>query len=441
MRPQATCVIGLLLLMSWVPAWAQAAPESVDPPVATADASPAPGDAGDPDDLLAQRLRSILRNVNGLERLDVQVDSGVVLLRGPVLGVDQPARAIAIAEKLDGVIAVEADIQIERNLRRRLAPLLDGLRDRLFGWLAAVPTLIIAVLITFVFWWTGRWIAARERLTRRWAPNPFIGDFLKSLLHGAIFIFGVVLALEVVGASAFLGSILGALGLAGLAVGIAIRDTVENFIASLLLSVRQPFAPNDHVLIEGHEGNVARLTSRATILMNIEGNHVRIPNALVYKGTIVNYTRNPNRRFGFEVGIDSAGDPAVAQEVALRALQSISAVLTDPGPSCVTSRLGDSNVVLTVLGWVNQTQADFGKTRGAAINAIKRAFEQSGIGMPEPSYNLNLTRAAAEPPAAAEAPQATPAMQPDLRPDDDLKRQSELYASGVDLLDANAPQE
>ena len=85
----------------------------------------------------------------------------------------------------------------------------------------------------------------------------------------------------------------------GLAVGFALRDLVENYIASLMLSLRQPFAPNDQVLIEGFEGRVVRLTSRATILMTLDGNHVRIPNAVVFKGTIVNLSHNPERRLRF----------------------------------------------------------------------------------------------------------------------------------------------
>src|SRR3546814_8338036 len=72
-----------------------------------------------------------------------------------------------------------------------------------------------------------------------------------------------------------------------------------------MLSLRQPFRANDHVVIEGHEGRVVRLTSRATILMTLEGNHLRIPNSTVFKAVILNYTRNPERRFDFELGIRS----------------------------------------------------------------------------------------------------------------------------------------
>ena len=66
---------------------------------------------------------------------------------------------------------------------------------------------------------------------------------------------------------------------------------------------RQPFRANDHVVIDSFEGRVIRLTSRATVLMTPDGNHLRLPNAMVFRSVILNYTRNPSRRFEFDVGI------------------------------------------------------------------------------------------------------------------------------------------
>jgi small-conductance mechanosensitive channel len=92
---------------------------------------------------------------------------------------------------------------------------------------------------------------------------------------------GLVVALDILNATELLGAVLGAAGVAGLALGFAVRDTIENFIASILLSLRQPFGPRDFVDIDGVQGSVARLTSRATILVSPDGNQIRIPNAAV----------------------------------------------------------------------------------------------------------------------------------------------------------------
>ena len=129
----------------------------------------------------------------------------------------------------------------------------------------------------------GTRVARLEKPWNRLAPNAFIADLFRSLVRIAFVILGLVIALDILNATALLSTILGAAGLIGLAIGFAVRDTVENFIASVMLSIRQPFRPNDVVEINGDEGKVIRLTSRATILLSFDGNHVRIPKSTVFQ--------------------------------------------------------------------------------------------------------------------------------------------------------------
>ena len=105
------------------------------------------------------------------------------------------------------------------------------------------------------------------------------------------------------------------------------RDTVTNYVASIMLSLRQPFRANDHVVIESYEGRVVRLTSRATILLTLDGNHVQIPNATVFNAIIPNYSRNPQRRFDFDLGIDANDNPVDEMEVGLSAMTKLAFVL------------------------------------------------------------------------------------------------------------------
>ena len=80
-----------------------------------------------------------------------------------------------------------------------------------------------------------------------------------------------------------------------------------------MLSIRQPFQPNDTIEIESDIGKVIRLTSRATIMLDFDGNHIRIPNAIVFKSRIINYTRNPERRFVFQMGVEADSDLAAVR--------------------------------------------------------------------------------------------------------------------------------
>ena len=184
-----------------------------------------------------------------------------------------------------------------------LEPAVERVETRFEGLVAALPQAGLALVIVLGAWLLARAVARWDRPYRRLQGNRFVSDLVRGIARALVLLAGVAVALEILDASHLVGALAGTAGVAGLALGFAFRDLIENYVASILLSLRQPFAPNDHVPIDGFEGRVARLTSRATILITPDGNNLRIPNATVFKGIILNYTRNPERRFGYPVAI------------------------------------------------------------------------------------------------------------------------------------------
>ena len=116
--------------------------------------------------------------------------------------------------------------------------------------------------------------------------------------------------------------------------------------------MRNPFSINDFVNIDGHEGNILRLSSRATILISPDGNHIRIPNAMVFKAVITNYTRNPERRFQFDVGIATEQDLLAVRALATNTLKAVTGVLDEPKPIVLIQDLADAVVLLRIFAWV-----------------------------------------------------------------------------------------
>ena len=344
---------------------------------------------------IEQRLRSIFSEIDALQGLSLSVNGGVVVLRGEVDSAGTEEKAVQFARQVDGVVEVQNQMAVNRDLQPRLQA--TWLKIVTLGreGLAGLPLFVLALAVLLIFWLTGRWIAARQRLFRRISPNYFIATLLGQLVQLLFIVLGLVLALVLLDATALLGTILGAAGIIGLAVGFAVRDTVENYIASILLSVRNPFEVNDYVDIDGHAGNVVKLTSRATILLSPDGNHIRIPNAMVFKAVITNFTRHPERRFEFDVGVDTDQDLVAAQALALRVLTAVTGVLDRPGPMVIVESLGDSNVLLRCFAWVDQQKASFPKVRSESIRSVKQAFDQAGIVMPEPVYKVRLFNAGA----------------------------------------------
>jgi len=397
------------------------------------------------DRALADRLREIYGQVDGLEGVRVEVASGVVRLSGEVLSGAAADKAVRIARQLQGVVEVESEVVEVQDLQRRLVPTLAALRERLEGLLARLPLLAVAIAVLALFVVLGRVATVWEAPYRRLVQNHFARDWLRQGVRAGFALAGALLALELLDATTIVAAVAGAAGLAGLALGFAFRDLAENAIASVLLSLRQPFLPDDHVVIEGFEGQVVRLNSRATILMDLEGNHVRIPNATVFKGILVNYTRNPRRRFDFTVSVGGGTDLAAALALGLDVLRDTPGVLPEPPPQAWIDELGDWAVLLHFFGWVDQREAEWAKVRSVAIRGTKEAFDAAGIELPDPTLAVRALPAAAER-GPTGGPPATPGDTPvDVSPDTHLEREiasdRAAVATETDLLDPDAPRE
>ncbi len=451
--PAVSLVLALALaLPATVPAAAQLPGAPATPGAQAEPAAPAPPQvevATSPaeDRAIAQRLRSIYASVDGLSGVAVAVDSGVVHLTGEAASAEARDQAERIARQLRGVVEVQNDLREVRSVERRLRPAMAKLRDRLATAVAALPLFGVALAIFLVFWLLARGIAAWETPFRRLIRNRFLADLWRQAIGALVLVAGAVLALEVLDATRLVAAVAGAAGLAGLAIGFAFRDLVENYIASVLLSLRQPFLPNDHVVIEGQEGRVVRLTSRATVLMTLDGNHVRIPNADVFKGVILNYTRNPRRRFDFTVGVATGVDLAAALRHGLDTLEGMEGVLDDPPPQGWIDTLADSSVTLHFFAWIDQRASEWAKARSEAIRRLKEGFDAAGVDMPAPWINVRMAAEGEGEAAAAEdreapAPPAEPAL--DISRDTHLDREvaeDRAAAPGEDLLDPRAPTE
>jgi len=338
---------------------------------------------------IAQRIRRIYGALPGFENVRVEVEEGVVSLDGTLADAETIERAEEIASNIAGVVtvenAIERDLSVGQNLSI-LSEAADLAEDAMIG----LPLLLVALTVALAIGTLGYVIAGLTPLWNRIAPNAFLAELIRSAIRFVFVIGGIVIALDMLGAGALLGAVLGGAGLIGIALGFAMRDTIENYVASIMMSLRQPFRPNDHVVIDQFEGRIIRLTSRATILMTLEGNHLRIPNSQVFNAVILNYTRNPQRRFDFELGVDADDDPRAAMELGARVLEELPFVLSDPAPGGRVTQVGNSNVVIFFMGWIDQNEADWFKSRSLAIAAVKEALEDEGFALPEPIYRLRF---------------------------------------------------
>lgn len=376
----------LLLFTSIGPVRAQDPPANSEVGIT----KPIEADPAASDSRIQERLREIFQAVEGLAEVDVVVTSGVVSLDGEVENEGDVETAGALAHRMEGVVHVRNRVSKAVDIDSRLAPALKKTTELWDETIRRLPLILLALASILAFSFFGSWLSKKHHWWRRFG----LGDLATALVGRVIRLvfvgLGIIIALELLDATAIAGALLGVAGVVGIALGFAFRNIVENYLAGVLLSMRNPFASGDAVKVGEFTGKVIRLTSRDTVLMTLEGNHLRIPNRKVMDSELINYTRNPRRRFDFSVGISVEQDLVAVRELGLDTLESIPAILDDPAPSAIIEELGDSTVNLRLLAWIDQTESDFLRVRSEAIRLVKERFDDADIEMPEPIYRIHM---------------------------------------------------
>ncbi len=348
----------------------------------------APAERSIQDEAVQERLATIFSRVDELNDVQVEVQSGVVHLTGQTVSPDAVAQAEMLAGQLEGVAYVDNDIEVLREVGERLSPALQTARDKIVEFVQYLPLFAVALLILALFGGLASLVSRFDLPGERFERQPFLQNLVQQIIAVVIFSVGVVFVLELFQVTTLVGAVLGTAGVAGLAVGLAFRDIGENYLAGLWLGLQQPFEKNELVEIGEYHGKVVRLTTRATVLMTLDGNHIRIPNSTVFKEPLANYTRNPLRRFGLQVGIGTDEDLVEAQQIGLEMLRKANAVLDDPEPFASVDEFGDAGVAVTYYGWVDQRQYDWRRVRSEALRHLKGVLDAEGVEMPEKTYRV-----------------------------------------------------
>lgn len=359
--------------------------------VAVQDPEPVSVQRADQDEAIRATLQGAFDRVASLQRVEVTVDAGVVTLEGTVLRTETRDQAAALARGLDGVLFVDNRIRESTSMEEQLAPTWVRIRELGYAIVAKLPLLGLALVIITLAAVVGHLLARWGGPAFLHARNPFLQSLIRRLVQAIVVLTGIMLALDLLGATRLVAAVIGTAGLAGLAVGFAFKDIMENYLAGTIMAFRQPFAKNDHLRVAEFEGKLVRLTPRETILMTLDGNHVRIPNALILRSPMLNFSRNPLRRLEFDAGLGNGDDLALAREVAVAALAEMKGILRDPAPEARVMALGDSTVTMQFLAWVDQRGSDFDRVRSEAIRVVKARLEAAGHTMPSPEYLVRMS--------------------------------------------------
>jgi len=394
-------------------ACAQTAPRSDGMPAPTADSPqrieviPLADDSQ-----IAARLARILDATGWFEGIDVRVNQGVVFLGGRAGDEAHGAWAEQLARNTRDVVAVVNQIEITEAGVWNFSPATEKLREMSQGMIRRGPVILIAIVLLIATWYIAKWsVRVAASVLGRALDNRLLRDVAARVVAVPVFMLGLYVVLTVSGLTGLAVTVVGGTGLAGLVIGFAFRDIAENFLASFLISMQRPFAPNDLIEVAGHRGFVQSVNPRSTLLMTEAGNHVQIPNATVYKATIQNFTANPVSRYDFAVGIGYDDPIANAQSEAMRVLRGHPAVLPDPEPLVLVEALAAATVNLRIYFWLDTRLYSHLKVRSALIRLTKRAFAAAGISMPDEAREVIFPQGVpihTIPPGPSEAARTSP---------------------------------
>ena len=337
------------------------------------------------DDAAVKRktLEELLPLFPNVRRVKVSVSNGYVTLDGHVKDEDVRDDVTDFTRRLEGVRIVlnlmKTDAQVLTAAELAANVLREIGQAVARKWLLVVLAVAIALLALAVARVFG---AHAETLLAPFIENVLLRSVVGSLLSSFLIIGGLMISLWMLDLSHAVLSILGLAGVFGLAVGFAFRDITENFIASILLGVRRPFRVGDYVQVADQAGVVSSLNTRATVLVTLEGKHVRIPNNIIYKEIMINSSASASTRGNFDVIVPYEVSTAAAQEAINRALREQDGVLTDPPPRALVEALETNGVRLRAYFWTSTEGVDGLKLLSDLKMRVKVTLQTAGIAPP-----------------------------------------------------------
>jgi small conductance mechanosensitive channel len=232
-----------------------------------------------------------------------------------------------------------------------------------------------------------------EKMLNRSQLDVMLVSFVCSILRFVLLLVVIVAALNALNVNTT--SLVALIGAAGLAIGLALQSSLQNFSAGALLVFFKPIARGEFVDIAGVAGTVEDIRIFHTTLKTPDNKEVIVPNGEIFGAVIVNYSRRPTRRVDMVFGIGYDDDIRKAREILERIVTEDKAVLDDPAPVVALDELGDSSVNFVVRPWVNT--ADYWAVKWRVTEHVKEAFDAAGISIPYPQMDVHLHRSGSEP--------------------------------------------
>jgi small conductance mechanosensitive channel len=249
------------------------------------------------------------------------------------------------------------------------------------------PRLIGAIITLIIGWWIIKIIqrSLRKGFEKR-KMEPSLRGFLNSMIGILLKILLLISVIGMIGVQ--MTSFIAILGAAGLAVGMALSGTLQNFAGGVIILLFKPFKVGDYIEAQGHAGSVNEIQIFNTILKTPDNKTIIIPNSGLSTGSMINYSTEPQRRVDFVFGIGYGDDVDKARAVIQKLIDEDDRILKDPEQFIGVSELADSSVNFVVRVWAEAS--NYWGIYFDMHEKVYKAFDKEGLNIPFPQMDVHV---------------------------------------------------
>ena len=249
----------------------------------------------------------------------------------------------------------------------------------------------IKIAIAIAIFLIGKFIARTisnliQKALQRSSTDAMLVSFLGNIVYGILLVAVVLAAIDSLGVNVI--SLLAILGAAGLAIGLALKDSLSNFASGVMIIIFRPFNIGDYITAGGSSGVVDDIGLFCTLLHTGDNQRIILPNSAIMGGTILNTSALPTRRIDLVIGIGYDDNIAEARDIIMGIIESDERILEDPAPSVAVGELGESSINLSLYPWVKSE--DYWSVRPDLLEKIKVNFDEAGISIPYPQQDVHM---------------------------------------------------
>jgi len=225
-----------------------------------------------------------------------------------------------------------------------------------------------------------------QKALQRSGTDSMLVGFLGNIAYGVLLAAVVLAAIDSLGVN--VTSLMAILGAAGLAIGLALKDSLSNFASGVMIIIFRPFNIGDYITAGGSSGTVDEIGLFCTLMHTGDNQRIIVPNSAIMGSTIINVSAMSTRRIDLVIGIGYDDNIGQARDIIMGIIEADERILKDPEPGVALSELGESSVNLKVRPWVNSE--DYWSVRPELLENIKLRLDEAGISIPYPQRDIHL---------------------------------------------------